>query len=647
VSKREVYLHEFNAKAGHLTWLPVSAGRIQSHALSDPDVQDNYIFMPFIHIKEPVDEIMKKYHSPDVVAFSSYIWNEQINLRVSERVKRKYPDCLVVFGGPQVPFDPTEFLTQHPFIDVAVAGEGEPVFVEVLKRHIDGRDFAGIPSVSFIKDNEVISKTEDTAVQKKLDRYACPFESGVFDYLFDGTMEFQATIESNRGCPFACAFCYWGQGTNLAKQVRLFGLDRMKYVADWCGRKSIRYVWCADANFGMLKRDIEVANLFVEAKRKYGSPEKFRATYAKNAEDNVYEIANILHSEGMEKSITLARQSFDDTSLKNVKRSNIKLEVFNNLARRYYADNISVYTELILGLPGETYESFCRGLEQSIVHSAEIDIYVYFCSVLPNTAMCESDYLEKFQIKTARVPLSEIHYEINKHQGIPTEYENIIISTESLTVDEWKRCCKFAWICMMFYSLKVGIFPVLFLKSVMNNFLDFVDFLIDAPTGPLCQKVLGIMDECISKIMCGEHYSCIVDGSDLYWPAEEAGALIACADKSEFYREFYDVLILYLESKSIPHDKLFLRELVNYQSFLLPSMQEESQCMELVYNTEQVCESMLLQQNIDVCRLSNPVVLKSHNKYYNNVEHYARESIIYGRKSMNILRSCERIRHES
>ncbi|GAJ17119.1 unnamed protein product, partial [marine sediment metagenome] len=79
----------------------------------------------------------------------------------------------------------------------------------------------------------------------------------------------------------------------------------------WCGRNKIKYVFCADSNFGMLQRDIEIAEYFVKAKVKYGSPEKFRACYGKNAEETIYQIGKIFHQYDMGKGITLSRQSND------------------------------------------------------------------------------------------------------------------------------------------------------------------------------------------------------------------------------------------------------------------------------------------------------------------------------------------------
>ncbi|GAJ17566.1 unnamed protein product, partial [marine sediment metagenome] len=62
------------------------------------------------------------------------MWNINLSLAVAEKVKQKFPNCLIVFGGPSSPVDPIEFFARYPFIDVTVRGEGEQTFAELLMR---------------------------------------------------------------------------------------------------------------------------------------------------------------------------------------------------------------------------------------------------------------------------------------------------------------------------------------------------------------------------------------------------------------------------------------------------------------------------------------------------------------------------------
>ena len=79
-------------------------------------------------------------------------------------------------------------------------------------------------------------------------------------------MEFQSIIETNRGCPFQCTYCYWGKG-GLNRKYRHHSLERVSKELEWCAQNKIRYVFSADSNFGMHNRDMEIAKNLVELKK--------------------------------------------------------------------------------------------------------------------------------------------------------------------------------------------------------------------------------------------------------------------------------------------------------------------------------------------------------------------------------------------
>ena len=111
----------------------------------------------------------------------------------------------------------------------------------------------------------------------------------------------------------------------------------------------------------------------------------------------------------MEKGVTLARQTNSEVALKNVKRDNIKLDAYSELEKNFNKLNIPVYAEMILGLPGETYESWVDGLTSLIDTSVNNQIFIYQAEIYPNTEMNELDYKKKHGIKSTRIKLKEIH----------------------------------------------------------------------------------------------------------------------------------------------------------------------------------------------------------------------------------------------
>ena len=422
--KRKVYFFESNVAMSNTYYLPLVSGILQAYAQSFEIIKKEYEFQQFIFMRDTPENMIAEVDNPFIMAFSVCIWNHQLSLAVAKLVKQRWPECIIVFGGPQI----TE--ADRPYCDYIIKEEGEKKFAELLFKLID------LPTLYSV-----------FASNHNLGDYPSPYTLGLYEEIIRNNPEinFQAIVETNRGCPFTCSFCFWGQGFE-EKKVRHHSLEHVKEEADWIGRNKIPYIFMADANFGMYERDQEVATIYAKVKEKYGYPEKIRVCYGKNKEENVFKTAKILHEAGLAKAITLAKQSNSPVALEAISRSNIKLDTYNELARRYHNNNMSTYTELILGLPGETLESFKAGVDE--VSRTPTQLFVYHCTLLPNTPMADPAYIAKQGIKTVRVPLTEIHGEIRRPEYV-TEYEDIVIGTNTMTTAEWIEGAVYAWMTQL------------------------------------------------------------------------------------------------------------------------------------------------------------------------------------------------------
>ena len=96
---------------------------------------------------------------------------------------------------------------------------------------------------------------------RDLDEIPSPFLEGAFDSIMaaNPSESWIGLWETNRGCPFRCTFCDWGSAT--AAKVTKFGEERLYREVDWFADKKIEYIFCCDANFGILKRDVDIAEL--------------------------------------------------------------------------------------------------------------------------------------------------------------------------------------------------------------------------------------------------------------------------------------------------------------------------------------------------------------------------------------------------
>jgi radical SAM superfamily enzyme YgiQ (UPF0313 family) len=662
---QHVYFNEYNVRMGEYSYLPLVSGLLRGYAETFPSIKANYRFMPFIYEMNRPAAILAEYRdAPDLAAFSSVSWNEQLNYHVAEAIKTKYPDCVIVFGGPNVPMPPqhsvVDWMAMHPFVDVAVRAEGEEAFVEILDRLLESREFSDIPGVAFRRGNGIVEFCDQQRPFKRnLSEFPSPYLNGLYDDLLarqsPGKQQWQAIIETNRGCPFPCTFCYWGRG-GLGRKYKYHDMDRVLAEIDWMGRNGIRYVFNADSNFGMNRRDHEIADFIVATKKQYGYPEKFRTCFGKNTDEKIFQIGALLHANDLEKGITLARQSNDEATLKNIRRENIKMATYRNLQKLFNDQNIPVYGELILGLPGETVDSWMRGVDELLEAGTRNQLFVYPCQVFANTEMAEPDYRRKFQICTKRIKLAEIHGTARPADWV-TEYEDIVISTYSMSVDDWRRMLRFSYVLMLFHSLKLGYHLMIYLLDnfgiKMSEFLNYLSDRRFAAAVPLLRAELDFYDAVIERMLKeGEHRGTVLaEYGDFYWDVEEASFLRLTRHhekgwNADLDEQLTEVAVELLGDRGndirTGEEGVKLREVMLYARCLIPSQSQlelpEARQVQRTfhYNVPEYFEKRFSTSFVALQRKPQVMRLRYRN-YENDKRAFARETILWGRKSGTML----------
>ncbi len=670
MSRLRVYFHEFNIRMGRFCYLPIVSGILRAYAETDPAVKEGYEFMPFLYAMDSVPNIWKNYeHAPDVAAFSVSMWNEQLCLEVARGLKETYGNSvLTVFGGYSVPHHAAEYMGKCRFIDVCVRSEGEETFKAILKRRLEwsaGRDgFEDVPGLTFRtgggEDGYVVENKQEWPYQKDLDLYPSPYLENLFDPLVakqSDELGWQAIIETNRGCSFPCSFCAWGRGGTTTR-YRFHSLERVKAEIDWCGRNGMQYVFNADANFGMHPRDKEIAEYLVETKRRWGKPQRFRTCFGKNTDEKIFQVATLLHSADMEKGITLARQSNDETTLKNIRRQNISLATYRNLQERFNAVDIPVYVELILGLPGETAASWKKGIDDCLTKAgSRNNLFVYLCQVLTNTELADPEYRKTHGIRTRRIELQEIHGSPRGEEWV-REFEEIVVATNSMPHNDWREMCKFSWATMLLHSMKAGFFVMAWL---WDRFKIPPSELIAAVAGQ--SNFYGNLTSAVWKER--ERWENLLDEmtvfgagrgqvlpnyGTIYWDVEEAALLRLSESWGAFYQDL-EVYTRYVlnshenETGGAEYVREELKAVLEYQSARMPRYYTEEQ-MPLVatwtlldYNVPEYFDKLF--GNAPVPLVKKPQVLTLKPKTFPDKATFAQQTVLWGRKSGTMLVPCE------
>ena len=260
---RNVYFIQVDVSATHGTqnaYLPYTAGVLAASAWTSEVVRANYDFGEFIFLREKIDDVTERISDPAVAAFSNYCWNTEYNKLLAAAIKDKWPGCAIVFGGHNIP-DDFSYLENYSYVDVLCHGEGEDTIRQLLEALALGKPLSDVENISF-RDGGGYVRTRSSCPMT-LDVYPSPYLDGWFDKIVDDHPEitFNAILETSRGCPNKCAYCDWGL---LRSKVRLFSLDRVKAEIKWFSDHKVAFVWGADANFGMFRRDLEIARALAD-----------------------------------------------------------------------------------------------------------------------------------------------------------------------------------------------------------------------------------------------------------------------------------------------------------------------------------------------------------------------------------------------
>lgn len=381
---------------------------------------------------------------PHVIMLSNYVWNEALSLHVAKVAKRINPNTLVVMGGPNIPVEPErqiEFLRRRPAVDVYVLGEGDLLARDIVRlfgeagHRLDAFGELTLESSVWRRADGTVQRNEMHDRGKQIEDIPSPWLTGVMDEFFDGKLA--PMIETNRGCPFSCSFCV--QGTKYYNRVANFDLDRLAAEIDYVGERIHRLspqmgtLRIADANFGMYDRDSQIAGFIGQAQAKYGWPTFIDTTTGKNKAEKIIEAMEKVNG-----AIVLyqAVQSLDENVLRNVRRSNIKLEAYEQIGVHVRGRGLRMNSDLILGLPGETLDSHRESMRK-LINAGTDQMHCFQAMMLMGSDMEKIEAREMFRFHTRFRALPKNFGEYDDERVF--DVEEIIVATDTLPFEDYVK----------------------------------------------------------------------------------------------------------------------------------------------------------------------------------------------------------------
>lgn len=322
-----------------------------------------------------LDRIISK--EPDVVGFCSYIWNIEFVKVVAEEVKNALPLCKIVLGGPEVSYNTADLLTECPFVDFIISGEGELPFARLL----DGLSKGVIPEGYGIcyreKEGLYVSEPYISCLEPP-----SPYCTEYFDRL-SGRMVY---FETSRGCPYSCAFCLSGR----CGGVRYFDLERVKKELILLANSGTQTIKFVDRTFNANKKRAKEILLFICDQYLKGIPEGvcFHFEIAGDILDE--ELISLLTSapKGLFQ-LEIGMQSFNEETLTAINRKTDCEVLKRNVLRLTEANNMHIHIDLIAGLPLEGLDSFKESFNTAYSLNADM-LQLGFLKLLHGAPMREN-----------------------------------------------------------------------------------------------------------------------------------------------------------------------------------------------------------------------------------------------------------------
>lgn len=309
---------------------------------------------------------------PDVIAMPVFCWTARACYEIARIAKAAIPGVRIVLGGPEAGPLASSLLAEQPAIDAVVRGEGEFAFAELLHAYLRDGDPSAVPGISARVDDRVV-EGPDRPLLEDLDRIPSPFAGGT--HATDGS----AYLETFRGCPHRCAYCYEGKGSTL---IRSFSWDRIasdiEAVAGQQGMRSFSFI---DPVFNLTPERLgRMADLL----EPYAARGVRLHTIEVDIERIDAESASLLKRAGVV-SVETGPQSVGAQALAHCNRT-LDRDRFAAGVEACKAVGISVECDIIIGLPGDTIEDVVSGVDFAIALDPG-KVQISTLHVLPGTEL--------------------------------------------------------------------------------------------------------------------------------------------------------------------------------------------------------------------------------------------------------------------
>ena len=319
-------------------------------------------------------------------------------------------------------------------------------------------------------------------------------------------------------------------------------------------------------------------------------------------------------------------------------RRNIPPEMFQELQQRYAKDGIETFTDIIIGLPGETYDSFTKGVEKIIENGQHNRIQFINLSILPNAPMAKPNYREQHGLISVESKIINIH-------GAPADFgdnifemQELVVGSAVMSLEDWRQARVFAWTASLLYFDKLLQIPIMLLRATTGiDYVQQIKAFINLPGGrfPLLEELAGFFFAEAKRIQQGgSEFFYAPDWLGIYWPHDEYAYIRLSAENKlgAFYQEVYQRLAELLSDNGHVCPP-WLNEAINLNQILLKQpYQAEDLVFRSDYDLLATCDEVRKTGIGSVVQQSACYVVNRKNELWTDWQNWSRDVVWYGNK---------------
>jgi len=303
------------------------------------------------------------FHMPNILGLGVYIWNAKEIAELIHIIKKVSPETIIILGGPEVSYEPMR--VNFDEADFIIQGEGDTAFYSLCKNILNHTP----PTEKIIKMTLPLLKEIELPYQYYTD------EDIQNRYIY---------VEVSRGCPFECEFCL----SSMDEKVRAFDLDKLLDAFELLWQRGARNFKFVDRTFNLnMKTANQILDFFLEKEPPYFAhfevvPDHFPASLREK-------IAKFPHGA---LQLEIGIQTLNPEVAHNISRVLHLEKMRENISFLENETEAHIHLDLIVGLPGESLESFGKNLD-ALVKLSSCEIQIGILKKLSGTHISRHDTL--------------------------------------------------------------------------------------------------------------------------------------------------------------------------------------------------------------------------------------------------------------